>query len=170
MKNDIENPWRHLAKAAGQGSIKRLTVGISFQYVKNWVKEEVESVKISIAFLHFISDVYCETDEEVKTLCRVLGFAKEWKVIELRLPDKMGAEGWEALSKVADKGKVNIVIVSKSALRAANNQQVEALWQATDESWEDYDGAIGAIAKKSEGGAGLKKLIDYRSDRKCQLL
>ena len=75
-----------------------------------------------------------------------------------------------ALSKVADKGNVETVKVSKSALKTANNQQVEALWQATDESWEDYDGAIGAIAKKSEGGAGLKKLIDYRSDRKCQLL
>ena len=131
-----QEPWKHLAKAAGQGSIKSLIVGTSSRYqrVKNWMKEEVEAVKISIAFLHFDLGVYCETDEEVKTLCRVLGVAKEWRVYGLLLPDRMGAEGWEALSKVADKGKVDFVRVSKSALRAANNQQVEALWRATVES------------------------------------
>ena len=48
----------------------------------------------------------------------------------------MGAEGWEALSKVADKGKVEILRVSKSALRAGNNRQIKALWQSADQSFE----------------------------------
>ena len=121
----------------------------------------MESVKSSMALLHFDCEVYCKTDEEVKTLCTVLGFAEEWRVYRLRLVDKMGAEGWEALSKVADKGKVDFVRVSKPALRAANKQHVEALWRATDGSWWDYDsGRI--IAKKSEGDAGLQKLLVHR--------
>ena len=122
-----------------------------------------------IALLHFHVVVYCKTDEEVKTLCRVLGFAKEWRVDWLRLADKMGVEGWEALSKVADKGTVDNVRVSKSALRAANNQQVEALWRATVESWWDYYGGR-IIADKSEGDAGLKKLLAHRSGKNCQLM
>ena len=53
--------------------------------------------------------------EEVKTLCTVLGFAKQWRITsELKLGDNMGAEGWDALSKVINKGEVNRVKVSKS--------------------------------------------------------
>ena len=156
----IENPWRYLAKAAGQGRIKNLTMGKTFQYMKNWVKEEVEAVKIGIAFLRFDIGVHCETDEEVKTLCTALDFAKEWRVERLLLISDIGAEGWDALSKVADKGKVDTVEVSKSALRVANNQQVEMLWRATDEWWKK--GHYRQIAKKSEGDAGLKKLLDFK--------
>ena len=108
----VHNPWSHLAKAAGhcgQGSIKSLTVGLSTQSLKLWLKENVAAVKISIAFLLFEFGAHCDTDEEVKTLCRVLGFAEEWRVDRLLLADKVGAEGWEALSKVADKGKVETV-------------------------------------------------------------
>ena len=126
------------------------------------MKEEVESVKISIVFLHFESFVICKTDEEVKRLCTVLGLAKAWRVYRLHLNGyKIGAEGWEALSKVADKGKANRVNVSKSALRAANNQQVEALWRATSEFWRD-DHSGRKIAEKSEGDTGLQKLLAHR--------
>ena len=169
----IENPWRHLAKASGQGSIKSLTVGRASKSVKNWVKEEVESFKISIAFLHFDYGVRCETDEEVKTLCTVLDLAKKWRVDQLLLSYKMGSDGWEALSKVVTVtvNKVGIVSVSKLALRAANNQQVAVLWHATDGQFMvvDYDDG-GTIAKKSEGATGLEKLLAYKSGRNCQLM
>ena len=99
--------------------------------------------------------------EEIKTLCTVLGFAKQWRITShLKLGDKMGAEGWEALSMVINKGKVGRVIVSKSALRAANIQQVEALWRATVLLWLDYSGRT--IANKSEGAAGLRRLLALR--------
>ena len=106
-------------------------------------------------------------------MCTVLGSAKEWKVNLLFLDDKMGAEGWEVLSKVADKGKVDRVGVSKQTLRTANVQQIEALWQATDGSWLDYNGGISReeIAKKSEGDAGLIKLLAHRNrNRNCRVL
>ena len=48
--------------------------------------------------------VHCATNEEVKTLCKVLGFAKEWRLDRVVLIGDIGAEGWEALSKVTDKG------------------------------------------------------------------
>ena len=109
-------------------------------------------------------------DEEIKALCTVLGSVKQWKITKLKLSDKMGAEEWEALSKMADKGKVNIVGVSKSALRAANNQQVEALWQATDDWWWDhhewsYDNYKNTIAMKSEDDAGLRKLLAFKQNQ-----
>ena len=70
--------------------------------------------------------------------------------------------GWEALSKVIDK--VKNVRVSKSTLRAANNQQVEALWRATDRWWWDYyDHEI--IALKIEGDAGLQKLLAFKQNQ-----
>ena len=57
-----------------------------------------------------------ETQERVNTWCTVLCFAKQWKVRELFLHYIMRTEGWEALSKVADKENVDFVRVSKSAL------------------------------------------------------
>ena len=99
-----------------------------------------------------------ETDGEVKTLCSVIAFAKQWRVNWLLLPEKMGAESWEALSKVASKVKVNIVTVSKLALKTANNQQLEALWLATELCWEDYDDRK-KFVHKSDGAAGLQRLL-----------
>ena len=168
----IGNPWHNLAKTAGQGSIKSLTAKSTpshLESIQNWVKEEVEAVKISIAFLHFDFDVHCKTAEEMKTLCTGLGIAQEWRVDRLHLGNRIGGEGWEALSKVAGKGKVNTVTVSKSVLRAAKDQQVEVLWRATDGWWLGYDGES-IIAKKSKGDAGLKKLLAHKSGRSCQIL
>ena len=113
-------------------------------------------------------------DEETKTMCTVLGIAKQWRIKDrLTLGDKMGAERWEALSKVIDKGKVDFFRGSKSAGRAsaANNQQVAVLWHATDGQFMvvDYDDG-GTIAKKSEGATGLEKLLAYKSGRNCQLM
>ena len=90
-----------------------------------------------------------------------------WRINELYLPvdDKMGAESWEVLSKVASNGKVGLVRVSESALlRAANNQQVEALWRATDKK---------IIAKMHGGDAGLQKFftqVKKKALRKCSIL
>ena len=53
------------------------------------------------------------------------------------------------MSKVAEKGKVDRVGVSKQTLRTANVQQIEALWQATNGWWLGYDG-WGTIAEKSD--------------------
>ena len=52
--------------------------------------------------------------------------------------------------------------MSKSALTAANNQQVEALWHVTTDSWVwwDSDGERMCGIRKSEGDAGLQKLQD----------
>ena len=106
-----------LAEAPGQGSIKTLTVGS--QHVNNWVgwgmgrKAEVESVKKRIDLLIFDWDVYCDTDEEVKTLCAALALAQKWRIERLYLPDNMGAESWMVLRKVINKGKVDNVNVSK---------------------------------------------------------
>ena len=100
----------------------------------------------------------------IKTVYSILGSAKEWRVDWLQLPENIGAESWEALRKVASKGKMETVRVSKSALGAANEQQVEALWQATDWRWWNYDGD-GMIAHKGDGDAGLQKLLPF--DQNC---
>ena len=76
-------------------------------------KAEVESVKKRINLLIFDWDVYCDTDEEVKTLCAALALAQKWRIERLYLPDNMGAESWMVLRKVINKGKVDNVNVSK---------------------------------------------------------
>ena len=91
---------------------------------------------------------------------------KQWRIkSELTLPNNMGAEGWDALSNVASNGKVKTVRVNKSALRVANDQQVEALWRATDDRWCRWDYDWGIIAKKSEGDAGLQKLLAFKQNQ-----
>ena len=46
--------------------------------IVHWVKEEVEEVDIGIEDLSFERGVRCTTNnEEVKTLCRVLGLAQQ---------------------------------------------------------------------------------------------
>ena len=54
------------------------------------------------------SFVTCKTAEEVITLSSALACANKWKIKELHLPKNIGAEGWEALCKVAVEGEVNI--------------------------------------------------------------
>ena len=105
--------------------------------------------------------VRCKTDEEMKAACTVLGLMKKWKISILHLPNNMGAEGWTALTKeVARGGEVQSVCVSKLALRVANEQQVRDLWRGT--SWWWMDGSNRLIAKKSDGEAGLGKLLTFK--------
>ena len=158
-----ENSWQHLAVTPVQGSIKDLTLKREFslnQDAKHWVREAEEAVNFG---------VHCGTNEEMKTLCTVLGFAKEWRLDRLILTGDIGSEGWEALSKVASKGKVDRVDVSTSAFRAANNQQVEALWKATDWWWLDGGGII-AKNNESDNDAGLKELLTFRSQVRRQTI
>ena len=107
-------------------------------------------------------DVHCKTDEEVKAACTVLGLLKRWNIRGLYLPEKMGAEGWSALTKeVARGGEVNVVSVNKLALRATSEQQARVLWRGTSWWWCE-DGSDRIIAKKSDGEAGLGKLLAFK--------
>ena len=68
---------------------------------------------------------------------------------------------------MADKGNVDFVRVSKSALSTANSQQVEALWRASDcWQWSNSGGrTIVNIVNKSEGDAGLQKFLAFENLR-----
>ena len=102
------NPWKHLSKTSGCGSVKSFTVMGGVQDVSAWVREEVEAVKTSIGELCFEQEVVCSTNEEVKTLCIVLGLAQQWRVNRLSvLEDRMSVESWSELSKVVRKGTVD---------------------------------------------------------------
>ena len=97
------------------------------------------------------------SDEEVVTICRVLGFTQGWEVKKLQLPENLGATAWEALGKAAIKGKVDNVIISELSLRAAHTKDIGSLWAATALCWRDYLG-VRTFAMKSEGEAGLQML------------
>ena len=102
------NPWKHLSKTAGCGSINRFTAGGN-QDVSYWVREEVEAVKTSIEELRLENDrVVCSTNEELKTLYIVLGLAQQWRINILSLPREMSVESWSELSKVIMKGTVDV--------------------------------------------------------------
>ena len=180
--------WESLVEVAKNGNIDTMTVDAvrfkdgeqlktfcaAFKYTKSWRierlrlpdymeagawsalggalgKGKVESVKVNKLKLG-------ATDGEVRTSCRVLSFVTKWTVNWLVLPENMTALGWEVLSQVVSKGKVNIVTVNKAALRLARDQDIEALWRVTDSCWEN-SGDHKRFAYKSEGGAGLQKLL-----------
>ena len=107
------------------------------QFVNNWVKEEVEAVKINIGLLEFEWSVRCESNEDVKILSTALSLAQQWKIHTLYLPDDMREDGWRALTNVVGSGKVVDLHVSKEALSAADDQQIDALKQATKNFWVD---------------------------------
>ena len=73
----------------------------------------------------------------------------------------MGAESWAALNEVVGRGKVDYVHVGESTLSAASDQQISALWRATEVEvrWVCVDHCYVTIAQKSEGEVGLKKLV-----------
>ena len=79
----------------------------------------------------------------------------------LHLSENMGAKSWKALNKVLVRGSAEIVVVSKSALRAATEKQIGALWEKTkEEVWEEHDeDCYITIAQKSDGDLGLNKLL-----------
>ena len=93
---------------------------------------EVEAVKINIGLLDFVWRVRCESNEDVKILSTALSLAQQWKINVLDLPDGMRADGLRALIQVVGRGKVNHLNVSKETLNAADDQQIDAIKQATD--------------------------------------
>ena len=102
--------WKALNKVAKRGNLDRIIV---------------KKLRLGVTY------------EEIETICTVLGFVEHWESCKLSLPGNMGADSWEALSMVVDKGKVDNVDVNMLALKAANNQQITKLWQATKVCWED---------------------------------
>ena len=96
--------WNHLLKVAEKGHIRSIS----------------------------LNDVVLRpTQGEIPAWCALLGSASEWRIERLLLPENMQPEDWNALKKIADKGEVDIVIMSESTLRSANDIHLQALWKAT---------------------------------------
>ena len=100
------------------------------------MKEEVEAVKINIGLLDFVRSV-CGSKEDVKILSTALSLAQQWEIFRLYLPNDMEADGWRALTQVVGSGKIVDLYVSKVALSAADDRQIDALKQATKNFWVD---------------------------------
>ena len=155
----IQNPWLGLNQLTGQGSIASLTIERAHHLLlKHWTKEDIDAVRVSIAFLHLECTLFCMKHEEVKTLCTALALAQEWRIKTLYLPNDIASEAesaevWEALSQVADSGKVDTfmpvafvkcetaeeVITLCSALAFANRWKIEELHLPNNieaEAWE----------------------------------
>ena len=99
--------WEALGRMAGSGKVETLSV----------------------------VDIYCMTSAGVKTVCRALSCAQQWRSDDLWLGGNVGAEGWEALTEVVERGRVDkeVVVRDRSVLRAASEQQIYALWRAIKE-------------------------------------
>ena len=97
-------------------------------------------------------------------MCAVLGLVRKFTIMELYLPDNMDADSWTALTKVTGgwQRSVETFHVKGSALRTANERQVEALWGATDIGWKEDSCRI-TIALKSDGEPGLRKLLAFKN-------
>ena len=133
-----------------------------------WSKERLGAVSVGLDSLHLNCDVVCKSDGEVNTLCTALSLAQQWKIKVIFLPQSnMGFTAWEVLREVACKGKVDVVVLLESALRATNNKQIRALWQATTKggSWWSHDDSYKTLAAKNEGRKGLQKLLAKRNDQ-----
>ena len=60
--------------------------------------------------------------------------------------------------------RVSQVFVSTSALRTANDQQVETLWSATEWGWWEYASSWAIASKrKSVAVTGLRKLLAFKN-------
>ena len=116
----------------------------------------MKASNVTIASLHFDCSSYCKTNAELKTFCSALALAQKWRVRQLHLLD-MGGEGWEALSKVAERGQVEILWVDEFGLRSAKKQHICALWKATADSGYWINGR--SVIKKRKGDAGLQRLL-----------
>ena len=114
--------------------------------------------------LDLFDRVHCLNNKEVRAMCAVLGLVRKFTIMELYLPDNMDADSWTALTKVTGgwQRSVETFHVKGSALRTANERQVEALWGATDIGWKDDSCRI-TIALKSEGEPGLRKLLAFKN-------
>ena len=193
---EIQNPWSGLNQLTGKGSIASLTIEQAHHLLlRHWRREDVDAVRVSIAFLHLECELFCEKNEEVKTLCSALALSQEWRIRTLYLPNHIdSAEVWEALSHVAGSGKVDTfipvtfvkcktaeeVITLSSALAFAKQWKIEELHLPKNigaEGWEALckvavkgevnifcNGNI--IAKKKEGDNNLQMLNEEEVNKK----
>ena len=81
------------------------------------------------------------------------------------MPENMQPENWNALKKIADKGKVNVIIMSEPTLKSANDIQLQALWKATRDKigcWWDCTNNR-TFAMKTDGDLGLQKILGQKT-------
>ena len=101
-------------------------------------------------------------DNEVTVLTSLLAAATEWRVDILLLYGATTAASWAALAREAGRGTIRSVRVDEENLREARVEEIQAVWAATEGEWGDYSGSTysgSTYAKKSEGAAGLRKLL-----------
>jgi hypothetical protein len=134
--------------------------------------QEVRGQKLD--FLH-IETATCWGDN-VKMLCLLLAEAQvHWRINTLELMHGTTQESWTALARVAKKGSLGTVRVSVESLKRSTDEDIQALWTATDGGWGGWsgEGRVAYYAKqpKDEAGKLLKKKNDviYISKRQMQV-
>ena len=67
---------------------------------------------------------------------------------------------WSVSTQVMPRGRVTSVSVTEEAVRGAREEHLRGVWGATEGEW--WNRSIDAmIAKKSEGEAGLQKVMEF---------
>ena len=71
------------------------------------------------------------------------------------------SEDWEALAEASTRGTIGTVVILNECLVQANSDQIQAVWDSTETEWVWKEGS----ARKTEGVAGLNKLLSVRDEK-----
>ena len=139
----LKNPWYGWNEQTGRGTINRLTLKYANHHsVSEWVKADVEAFSADFASLHLECKIFCNTQEETKTLCKALALAREWRIKTLHLRNAhWESQGWEVLNNLASKGEEMVIDcvdvfeaaeLRKAVLRAAQSGEARSREAACD--------------------------------------
>ena len=103
-----------------------------------------------------------EANKEVALveLCELLRKVNKWRLDELIL-NSASSEDWEALAEASTRGTIGTVVILNECLVQANSDQIQAVWDSTETEWVWKEGS----ARKTEGVAGLNKLLSVRDEK-----
>ena len=122
-------------------------------------EEDLRRVSSSAASVE-VNYVWCNTEADVLLLHCLLASTPVWRITGHLDMFAGTEESWALLAQVMPRGRVGWVRVTEEAVRGARGEHLRGVWGATERGW--WNGSTGAsIAEKSEGEAGLQKVMEF---------
>ena len=103
----------------------------------------------------------CETEEDVRLLHCLLSSTPVWKVTGNLHFYAATEESWALLGELMPRGRIGKVWVTEEAIAGAREEDVRAVWAATEKVWLNYS-TRSTIAKHSDGQDGLHAVMKFR--------
>ena len=153
--------WSLLASMVMRGNFGQVKVEVNGPL--KGTEEDLISVSRAAESVKVKGRTRVDTEEDARLLHSLLSSTPAWtmqKLVIFAATDK----SWMLLEDIMAQGRISWIGITKEAVGAASEKQLNQVWEATDDKWRDFYTTV-PIASKSEGVAGFQKILQHRRSK-----